>query len=160
MTTSSGDERDVRDVRGDARQELREFLATRRSRVTPQQAGLPTYGGERRRVPGLRREEVALLAGVSTDYYTRLERGSATGVSDSVIESVARALQLDDAERAHGQGHGRPGPRDAPAPVQPRLPGARVRDRPRCPPQRRRAPSSKPSAASQRRPARRRARSC
>lgn len=95
---ASGDERDVRN---DARRDLREFLATRRDRITPQQAGLPNYGGERRRVAGLRREEVALLAGVSTDYYTRLERGNATGVSDSVVESVARALQLDDAERAH-----------------------------------------------------------
>lgn len=98
MSTSSGGERDVR---AQARQEMREFLATRRSRVTPQQAGLPNYGGERRRVQGLRREEVALLAGVSTDYYTRLERGSATGVSDSVVEGVARALQLDEAERRH-----------------------------------------------------------
>ena len=95
---SAGDEGGVR---SDARREMREFLATRRNRVTPQQAGLPNYGGERRRVPGLRREEVALLAGVSTDYYTRLERGSATGVSDSVIEGVARALQLDEAERSH-----------------------------------------------------------
>src|SRR5687768_13196980 len=92
---------DKRDVRGDARRDLREFLATRRGRITPQKAGLPNYGGERRRVAGLRREEVALLAGVSTDYYTRLERGNATGVSDSVIESVARALQLDEAEGAH-----------------------------------------------------------
>ncbi len=89
------------DIRGDARGEIREFLSTRRDRITPQQAGLPTYGGDRRRVPGLRREEVALLAGVSTDYYTRLERGSATGVSESVVDGVARALQLDDAERTH-----------------------------------------------------------
>src|SRR3954452_3076267 len=94
---------DERDVRSDARRELRDFLTTRRNRVTPAQAGLPNYGGERRRVPGLRREEVALLAGVSTDYYTRLERGNATGVSDSVVESVARALQLNDAERTHLQ---------------------------------------------------------
>jgi len=80
---------------------MREFLSTRRDRITPQHAGLPNYGGERRRVPGLRREEVALLAGVSTDYYTRLERGNATGVSDSVVDGVARALQLDEAERNH-----------------------------------------------------------
>src|SRR5687767_7779816 len=92
---------DARNVRGDARQQMREFLSTRRARVTPQQAGLPNYGGERRRVPGLRREEVALLAGVSTDYYTRLERGNATGVSESVVDGVARALQLDEAERNH-----------------------------------------------------------
>ena len=84
----------------DARKDLREFLATRRARITPQQAGLPTYGGHRR-VPGLRREEVALLAGVSVEYYTRLERGNANGVSDSVLEALVRVLQLDDAERAH-----------------------------------------------------------
>src|SRR3984957_3857739 len=77
--------------------ELREFLATRRARITPQQAGLPTLG--HRRVPGLRREEVATLTGVSAEYYTRLERGNAGGVSDSVLESLARALQLDDAKR-------------------------------------------------------------
>jgi transcriptional regulator with XRE-family HTH domain len=80
-------------------EELREFLATRRARITPQQAGLPTLG--HRRVPGLRREEVATLTGVSAEYYTRLERGNAGGVSDSVLESLAQALQLDDAERAH-----------------------------------------------------------
>ncbi|WP_091378495.1 helix-turn-helix domain-containing protein [Geodermatophilus sp. DSM 45219] len=84
----------------DTRKDLREFLATRRARITPQQAGLPTYGGHRR-VPGLRREEVALLAGVSVEYYTRLERGNANGVSDSVLEALVRVLQLDDAERAH-----------------------------------------------------------
>ena len=80
-------------------EELREFLATRRARITPEQAGLPSLG--HRRVPGLRREEVATLTGVSSEYYTRLERGNANGVSDSVLESLARALQLDDAERAH-----------------------------------------------------------
>jgi transcriptional regulator with XRE-family HTH domain len=85
----------------DSRADLREFLASRRAKVTPQQAGLPAYGGSQRRVPGLRREEVALLAGVSVDYYTRLERGNASGVSDSVLEGLTRALQLDDAERAH-----------------------------------------------------------
>ncbi len=84
----------------DTRKDLREFLATRRARITPHQAGLPTYGGHRR-VPGLRREEVALLAGVSVEYYTRLERGNAAGVSDSVLEALVRVLQLDDAERAH-----------------------------------------------------------
>src|SRR5436305_864750 len=80
-------------------EELREFLATRRARITPQQAGIPSLG--HRRVPGLRREEVATLTGVSSEYYTRLERGNANGVSESVLESLARALQLDDAERAH-----------------------------------------------------------
>ena len=84
----------------DARRELGEFLATRRARITPQQAGLPNYGG-RRRVPGLRREEVALLAGISIEYYTRIERGSVRGVSDDVLDALARALQLDDVERAH-----------------------------------------------------------
>jgi transcriptional regulator with XRE-family HTH domain len=84
----------------DTRKELREFLISRRAKVTPEQAGLPTYGGHRR-VPGLRREEVSLLAGVSVEYYTRLERGNAQGVSESVLENLARALQLDEAERAH-----------------------------------------------------------
>src|SRR5215210_2981888 len=68
--------------------------------ITPQQAGLPTYGGHRR-VKGLRREELALLAGVSVEYYTRLERGNAQGVSATVLEALIRALQLDEAERAH-----------------------------------------------------------
>ena len=83
----------------DSKSEIREFLATRRARITPQQVGLATYG--RRRVPGLRREEVAVLAGVSTDYYAQLERGNLTGVSDSVLDAIARALQLDEAEHAH-----------------------------------------------------------
>jgi transcriptional regulator with XRE-family HTH domain len=83
----------------ETKQEIREFLTSRRGRITPEQAGLPTYGP--RRVPGLRREEVAVLAGVSIQYYTRLERGDANGVSDSVLDALARALQLDDAERAH-----------------------------------------------------------
>jgi transcriptional regulator with XRE-family HTH domain len=80
--------------------EIRDFLVSRRARITPEQAGLPAYGGNRR-VAGLRREEVALLAGVSIDYYVRLERGRAAGASDSVLEGIARALQLDEAERAH-----------------------------------------------------------
>lgn len=84
----------------DHRSEIREFLTSRRAKITPEQAGLQWYG-ENRRVLGLRREEVALLAGVSVDYYTRLERGNAAGVSESVLEALARALQLDDAERAH-----------------------------------------------------------
>jgi len=79
---------------------MREFLTSRRSRITPDRAGLPWYG-ENRRVPGLRREEVALLAGVSVDYYTRLERGNVAGVSETVLEALARALQLDDVEQAH-----------------------------------------------------------
>jgi transcriptional regulator with XRE-family HTH domain len=83
----------------DIRTEVRDFLKSRRDKVTPDQAGLPVYGT--RRVPGLRRNEVAALAGVSVEYYTRLERGNLQGVSDSVLESVARAVQLDDLERAH-----------------------------------------------------------
>ncbi len=85
----------------DARSEIREFLTSRRARVTPEEAGLRTYGTGPRRVPGLRREEVALLAGVSVAYYTRLERGDTSGVSETVLESLARALQLDEVERAH-----------------------------------------------------------
>jgi len=81
-------------------QEIRDFLTTRRARLSPERAGLPTYG-RTRRVQGLRREEVALLAGISVEYYTRLERGNGRGVSDDVLESVSRALQLDEAEHAH-----------------------------------------------------------
>ncbi|MCD9879539.1 helix-turn-helix transcriptional regulator [Streptomyces guryensis] len=84
----------------DSRNEIKEFLASRRARITPQQAGLPAYGGNRR-VPGLRREEVAMLAGMSVDYYVRLERGNLSGVSESVLDSLARALRLDEAERDH-----------------------------------------------------------
>ena len=83
----------------ETKQEIREFLTSRRARITPEQAGLPSYGS--RRVPGLRREEVAVLAGVSAPYYTRLERGDMSGVSESVLDALARALELDDAERAH-----------------------------------------------------------
>jgi transcriptional regulator with XRE-family HTH domain len=84
----------------DHRSEIRDFLASRRARVTPEQVGL-LPGGGRRRVPGLRREEVAVLAGVSTDWYTRLEKGHINGVSDDVLDAVARALQLDEAERTY-----------------------------------------------------------
>jgi transcriptional regulator with XRE-family HTH domain len=83
----------------DASNDIAEFLTTRRAKITPEQAGLPNYG--RRRVPGLRREEVASLAGMSVEYYKRLERGNVSGVSELVLEALARALQLDDAERAH-----------------------------------------------------------
>jgi transcriptional regulator with XRE-family HTH domain len=84
----------------DNRSDIRDFLASRRARITPEQAGL-LPGGGRRRVPGLRREEVAVLAGVSTDWYTRLEKGHIAGVSEDVLEAVARALQLDEAERTY-----------------------------------------------------------
>jgi len=83
----------------DTKKEISEFLTSRRARVSPEQAGLTSYGA--RRVPGLRREEVAVLAGVSVPYYTRLERGDMSGASDGVLEALARALRLDDAERAH-----------------------------------------------------------
>jgi transcriptional regulator with XRE-family HTH domain len=83
----------------DAKTEISEFLTSRRARITPEQVGLASYGA--RRVPGLRREEVAVLAGVSVPYYTRLERGDIGGVSDSVLEALSTALQLDEAERAH-----------------------------------------------------------
>jgi transcriptional regulator with XRE-family HTH domain len=84
----------------DNRNEIRQFLTSRRARITPERASLPVYGANRR-VPGLRREEVALLAGVSVDYYTRLERGNLGGVSEAVLEALAQALQLDEAERGH-----------------------------------------------------------
>lgn len=84
----------------DSRSEIKEFLASRRARVTPEQAAIPVYG-RNRRVKGLRREEVALLAGVGVDYYVRMERGNLRGVSEQVLDALARALQLDEAERAH-----------------------------------------------------------
>jgi transcriptional regulator with XRE-family HTH domain len=84
----------------DNRSEARDFLASRRARITPQQAGLPLFGTNRR-VPGLRRDEVAVLAGISVEYYTRLERGNLGGASEGVLDAVAGALHLDDTERAH-----------------------------------------------------------
>lgn len=83
----------------DNHDEVRAFLTSRRSKVSPEQAGIPAYGS--RRVAGLRRGEVAALAGVSVEYYTRLERGNLAGASDSVLDALARALQLDDTETAH-----------------------------------------------------------
>ncbi len=83
----------------DNRAEVREFLTTRRAKITPERAGLPEDG--QRRVPGLRRGEVAGLAGVSIEYYAKLERGDLAGVSAGVIEAISRALQLDPAEREH-----------------------------------------------------------
>ncbi|GAA4055702.1 helix-turn-helix transcriptional regulator [Actinomadura miaoliensis] len=83
----------------DHRSQIREFLTSRRARISPQQAGLPSYGT--RRVPGLRRAEVAQLAGISVEYYSRLERGDLSGVSDSVLDALARALRLNDEERTH-----------------------------------------------------------
>ena len=83
----------------DNRSEVREFLTTRRGRLTPEHVGLPATGS--RRVPGLRRSEVAAIAGLSVEYYARLERGQIAGASTSVLDALARALQLDDTERAH-----------------------------------------------------------
>ncbi|WFE20918.1 helix-turn-helix transcriptional regulator [Solwaraspora sp. WMMD937] len=83
----------------DNRTEVREFLVSRRAKISPERAGLPA--GTNRRVPGLRRAEVAALSGVSIEYYAKLERGALAGVSTSVLDAIARALQLDDAERAH-----------------------------------------------------------
>lgn len=93
----------------DRRADIRDFLISRRAKITPDQAGFHASDGDVRRVPGLRREEVARLAGVSPDYYTQLERGDLDGASDSVLNAIARALQLDHAERAHLFDLARPG---------------------------------------------------
>src|SRR3954464_4161622 len=82
------------------RDEVKAFLSSRRAKITLEQAGLPNYG-RTRRVPGLRRSEVADLAGVSVEYYSQLERGNLSGVSEGVLDALARALQLDEAERIH-----------------------------------------------------------
>jgi transcriptional regulator with XRE-family HTH domain len=95
---ASKEARSLEDV--EARKDIREFLTSRRAKITPEEAGLPAYG-HNRRVKGLRREEAAMLAGISVEYYIRLERGNAAGVSADVLEGVARALHLDEAERAH-----------------------------------------------------------
>lgn len=108
----------------DNRHEVREFLTALRARITPEKAGLTVFGGERR-VPGLRREEVAQLAGVSTAYYTRMERGDLDGVSESVLFALVRALQLDEAETMHLFDL-------APAATQPRR-APRVKPEPRLP---------------------------
>jgi transcriptional regulator with XRE-family HTH domain len=84
----------------DNRNEVKAFLSTRRAKLSPEQAGLADYG-RTRRVPGLRRSEVADLAGVSVEYYARLERGNLAGVSETVLDALARALQMDEAERVH-----------------------------------------------------------
>jgi hypothetical protein len=109
------------------RTEIREFLRSRRARIAPEMAGLPAYGS-RRRVEGLRREEVALLAGVSVEYYVRIERGNLSGTSEGVLDALATALQLNDAERDHlfhlARQSGAPGGRrhcDSPAKVRPAL---------------------------------------
>ena len=93
--------------------DLGAFLRSRRARLTPEHVGIASFGA--RRVPGLRREELAQLAGVSATYYTRLEQGQSTNASESVIEALARALELDDDERAHLHRLARPGPSRASA---------------------------------------------
>ena len=82
------------------RDEVKAFLSSRRAKITPERAGLTSYN-RNRRVPGLRRSEVADLAGVSVEYYAQLERGNLAGASDSVLDALARALQLDEAEQQH-----------------------------------------------------------
>ena len=109
----------------DNQAEVREFLSTRRAKISPEQAGVPLYG-TRRRVPGLRREEVAQLAGLSTDYYTRLEKGNLRSASAGVLEAISRALQLDEAERAHLLDLARTA-RDGARPVRRRVPAKQVR---------------------------------
>lgn len=115
------------------RAEIREFLISRRARITPEQAGLRVFGSSRR-VQGLRREEVATLAGVSAEYYTRVERGNITGVSESVLDGIAHALQLDEAEREHltnlvrAAGSTRPAPRARPKPQRVRPTVQRILD--------------------------------
>ncbi|MQM26259.1 helix-turn-helix domain-containing protein [Glycomyces albidus] len=94
-----------------SKDEVRDFLVSRRANVTPARAGLPDVG--ERRVPGLRREEVALLANISVDYYTRLERGNIRGASAGVLDAVARALQLNEAEREYLFDLARTAPRSA-----------------------------------------------
>ena len=105
----------------DTRREIREFLTSRRAKVTPEQAGLRSYGA--RRVPGLRRAEVAQLAGVSVEYYSRLERGDLSGASDAVLDALSRALQLDEVERTHLYALARDGA--APSPRRQRTPSVR-----------------------------------
>ncbi|MGW7517487.1 helix-turn-helix domain-containing protein [Streptomyces sp. NPDC054796] len=84
----------------DGKRQLGSFLRARRSQLRPEDAGVPTYG-ERRRVPGLRREELAMLAGVSTSYYTRLEQGQSLSASPEVLDAIAGALRLDEPGRQH-----------------------------------------------------------
>ncbi|UXN32738.1 helix-turn-helix transcriptional regulator [Glutamicibacter sp. M10] len=84
----------------DQQAELRSFLTTRRARTTPEEAGMQPFPGTRR-VAGMRREEVAYLAGISVDYYTRLERGRVTGISEEILEAVSRALKLNEVEHEH-----------------------------------------------------------
>src|SRR5688500_18144974 len=96
MSSANGPEGTSHGLRRD---ELRDFLRTRRARLTPRDVGMPDAG--RRRTPGLRREEVAVLAGVGVSWYTWLEQGCDIKVSEDVLDAIARALRLDEAERQH-----------------------------------------------------------
>jgi len=109
----------------DNQSEVRQFLATRRARLTPEQAGI--IGGGRRRVEGLRREEVAMLAGMSVDYYARMERGNLSGVSPEVLDALARALRLDEAEVTHLHDLARASAPASPGRKRPRATGTAVR---------------------------------
>lgn len=102
----------------DASSELGDFLKSRRDALRPEDVGLRSYG-DRRRVPGLRREELALLAGVSITHYTRLEQGRSSSASDAVLDAIARALQLTDDETAHLKDLARPARTHRPAPTRP-----------------------------------------
>jgi transcriptional regulator with XRE-family HTH domain len=108
--------RNHRRVIGHRKIELAEFLRTRRAALTPAETGIPTYN-DARRVPGLRREEVATLAGMSVNYYTRLEQGESHQMSESVLEAIAGALRLDETERSHLRHLIRPPVRHAPSPA-------------------------------------------
>ena len=105
----------------DHKEQVSDFLRSRRDRISPEQAGI--IGGGRRRVPGLRREEVAMLTGVSVEYYARMERGELGGVSTEVLDALARALRLDDAKTDHLHALGRAA---APAPLRRKRPVAPV----------------------------------
>ncbi|WP_151772509.1 helix-turn-helix transcriptional regulator [Streptomyces abyssomicinicus] len=112
----------VRDAHENGAGGLGHFLRTRRAAVTPQSVGLATWGA--RRVPGLRREELAQLAGISVNYYTRLEQGQSGNAGDAVVEALARALRLDDDERAHLFALARPAPAARRGPARAESPGA------------------------------------
>ncbi|MEU1669766.1 helix-turn-helix domain-containing protein [Streptomyces sparsogenes] len=106
----------------DRQAELKAFLRSRRARIRPSDVGLPTFG-DRRRVPGLRREELARLAGVGVDYYIRLEQGRNEKISGELLDAIARALRLDPVERAHLHNLARPARRGGHRPVERAAPG-------------------------------------
>jgi hypothetical protein len=112
----------------DRRSEVHDFLVSRRAKVTPDQVGLPA--GKNRRVPGLRRSEVATMAGLSVEYYAKIERGALSGVSEQALDAIARVLLLDDAERAHLAHLARPGDGAPALTRRPRRPGTQSATRP------------------------------